>query len=148
MLSPKELCDRLVSNNISEREQIRGCTKKEISEIEKHIGKKLPKQYTIFLETIGRCAGMFMIDVEIFYPKMITLTDRIKKLVGTSLKLPEDSFVFASRYGEQFLYFEIDSNPNPPIYRWSNDEPKSVKKVFKSIWDFVEEELESHEQLY
>ncbi len=90
-----------------------------------------------------------MSDLEVFYPHIITLTDRNRDLLlsDDGVELPKNTFVFADRYGEQMLFFHLTTDDDPPIYRWSEDQPKRFRKVFKSIWEFIEEELEAHEAM-
>jgi hypothetical protein len=59
---------------------------------------------------MGRGAGDFMSDIDMFYPKVITLTDRMRPLLKDRIHLPDDAYVFANRYGEQI--FLVTAHPN------------------------------------
>src|SRR5262245_25717230 len=138
MLTPKELTRRLIQSGLCAPVKLRGCSDNDLSRIEKHFGCRLPTEYKKLMEVLGRVAGEFMSDLEMFYPRVITLTDRMRELVADSLKLPDDAFVFANRYGEQFLFFHTGGADDPPIYRWHDEEPERVRRVFKSLWRFIE----------
>jgi hypothetical protein len=127
---------------------LRGCSDKDLKRIEDHVGHRLPEEYKNVMRVIGREAGDFMSDLEMFYPEVVTLTDRIRKLLTETVKLPDDAFVFVNRYGEQILFFHVSATGDDlPIYRWHNWQPHRFRKVFKSIWDFIEEELSGHEKM-
>jgi hypothetical protein len=56
--------------------------------------------------------------------------------------LPANIFVFAARYGDQFLFFDTDLNEEDPpyyYYYWDNDE--EIVKYDESMWCFIESEL-------
>jgi hypothetical protein len=149
MLTPEILRERLISSGLCEPAQLRGCSEKDLETVEKHMGTRLPEEYKKVLRVLGKGAGDFCSDVKMYYPDIITLTDRARRLLsdyGTTL--PETAFVFASRDGEQMLLFHVgDNDADPEIYRWSDEKPTAFRKVFKSIWGFIEEQLDSHEMM-
>ena len=148
MLTPSDLKDRLIRSGLCPADKLRGCSDKELMKIEEHIGCRLPQSYKDVTRVIGRGAGDFISDVEMYYPAVVTLTEQDRELLAESVDLPDDAFVFADRDGEQLLFFHTATDSDdPPIYRWHDGEPRRFRKVFKSIWDFIEEELVAHESL-
>src|SRR5262245_33961734 len=137
MLTPQELTERLIQSGLCPPDKLRGCSDQDLRRIEEHIGCRLPGEYKKLMEVLGRGAGDFMSDLGMFYPRVVTLTQRIRKLVSDSMELPDDAYVFVNRYGEQSLFFHTGSNDDPPIYRWHDEEPKRFRRVFKSIWEFI-----------
>jgi hypothetical protein len=127
---------------------LRGCSEKEFQRIEKRFGHRLPEAFRQLMRVIGKGAGVFMSDLEFRYPDVVTLTERIRKLIADDVALPERAFVFVDRDGDQSLFFLVsDDDPDPPIYKWHAENPKRFRKIFRSIWDFIEEELKAHESL-
>jgi len=146
MLTPEELKERIILAGLCEPHKLRGCSEKDLGRIERHIGHELPGEYKRLLCAIGRYAGEFNSDVDMFYPKLVTLTERIRIQINEWIELPANAFIFASRYGEQVLFFHLEAgNDDPPVYRWHDESPKRFRKIFKSIWGYIEEELKGHE---
>ena len=139
MAAPDSLIARLLACGVNARD-IKGCSKKDIAAVA--AGRALPEDYTQFLSLIGRGAGAFMSDLKAFYPAVVTLTEGCRARIAVYAVLPGDAFVFADRFGEQFLFFRL---PDPAVYRWTDERPRRTKKVFKSFWAFVEEELAGFE---
>lgn len=147
MLSPEELRNRLMSSGLCKPGELRGCSDKELNRLESRIGRVLPAEYRKLMRVMGKGAGDFLSDLEMYYPKVLTLTDRMRLLVAEWIILPEDAVVVADRDGEQMVFFHAGEGDDPAVYRWHDEEPKRFRKVYKSIWDFIEEELVGHEQL-
>jgi hypothetical protein len=149
MLTAAVLQDRLISSGLCEAHKLRGCSEKDLQRIEKHVGQALPKAYKDLMRVMGRHAGDFMSDIDMYYPGVVKLTDRTRPLVAEEgVELPDDAYVFASRYGEQVFFFRLGTGKDDPeIYKWDWERPKAFRRIFKSIWGLIEEDLEAHEQL-
>jgi hypothetical protein len=149
MRTVDELTRRLIQSGLCPPDKLIGCTDRELRQIEATIGRALPLEYRAIMGAIGRGAGDFSSDVLMFYPQVLTNTVQMKEIIESyKVKLPDSAYVFAQRYGEQCLFFQLDgTDPDPPVNRWSDDRPKRFKKVFDSVWDFIEEDLSAHEQL-
>ncbi|WP_425397971.1 SMI1/KNR4 family protein [Aeoliella sp.] len=135
---------KLLDSGICRASEIKGCKEVDLRAIEVSIDAQLPKAYTAIMKEIGRGCGEFLSDVQMFYPAVLGLTEVARTMVSGHLALPADAFVFASRYGEQFLFFHTGTSEDAEVFRWSDDEPEQFRKVFESIWDFIEEELIAH----
>jgi hypothetical protein len=148
-MTRENLTSRLLQSGLCSPSSLRGCTAKEIRAIETSFGRALPGEYKKLLGIMGKGAGDFISDVTMYFPAIVKLTDKSRELLReVDVDLPPDAFVFASRYGEQLLFFHVKpDDDDPPIYRWHDERPKVFKKVFTSIWAFIEEELTSHEYM-
>ena len=87
-----------------------------------------------------------MSDLTIFFPDVLTLTQRVRDDFEGIVDLPEKAFVFMDRMGECFLYFVVDGSDDPPIFGWSESRTHA-EKVYDSLWEFVEQELVAAERL-
>ncbi|QDV18388.1 SMI1 / KNR4 family protein [Gimesia panareensis] len=145
MQKPERLKERLLRAELCSPDELKGCSQKQLREIEKCARAPLPADYLEALSLIGCHAGDFMGDLDFFYPAMLALTDRTRELLAESISLPEDSFVFADRYGEQILFFRLSEKQKGAIFKWSAEEPEQFSKVFNSFGEFLEEELTAHE---
>jgi hypothetical protein len=139
MLDPEELRRRLVSEGLAEEDEIQGCTPEDIAQIEAECGHALPESYLRFLRLAGRGAGQFMDDLEIYFRDVLGLTQRIRR-ARPEIALPPSAYVFVSRMGEAFLYFDLAEGENPAIFGWSED-AVSTRKVCETFSDFIEDEL-------
>lgn len=149
MLTSDELRKRLIQSELCKPNELRGCSEKQLQRIEHRLGHLLPQEYKKLMRVIGRGAGIFMSDLDVFYPGVVTLTKRIRQLLAETIELPKDAYVVASRYGEQVLFIDLGSkSKDPPVYKWHVEQPRRYRKVFSSIWDFIEEELASHETMF
>ena len=139
-----EIAAKIRDSGVLRKAKMKGCSEKEIASLEKEFGKKLPTAYREFLGLLGRGAGSFMSDLEMFFPEVAECNAKAEEILSweEGVELPETAFVFMTRYGEQFLFFEVDErNPDPPIYYFKED-AKGFKRLYDSIWDFVEDEIE------
>ena len=148
MLNSDQLRERLLKSGLCTPATLIGCHESDLLRIEDHIGHRLPTAYKDVMRVLGRGAGDFESDVDMFYPSVVTMTDGIREeLEECEQELPKDAFVFAQRLGTQFLFFSLNNGPAPPIFRCEDDDPNASPKVCDSIWEFIRIELEGHEQL-
>jgi len=148
MLTPNELRERLFASGLAHEESLRGCTDKDIREIENILDHPLPPPYVQFLKTAGREAGDFMSDLSVFYPEVLSNTDSMRNHIREfGGELPPNAFVICDRFGEQLLYFLVGKSNDPPIFRWCNEEPTKFTRVCDCFWDWIEEELNGHEYM-
>jgi hypothetical protein len=146
MLNADELIRRLTGSGICQPQDIVGCSAKDISEIETHIGNRLPDAYRSFLRVAGRSAGAFLQDWTVFFPQVQTLTERSRVNLKGIVVFPMNTFVFADRFGECLLFFILGTSDDPPVFCWSEarDQPEVV---FQSVWCFLEDEIAEAERL-
>lgn len=145
MLDSHHLKRRLLEAGIYSSEELRGCNEEEINEIQRNVKRPLPKSYKQIMRTIGKCGGEFMNDIVFFYPATVTLTPKCREQISEYVELPNDVFVFASRFKEQIL-MTLEPGDDPPVVKWSYEESAELNHVLPSIWDFIEEELSAEEE--
>ncbi len=97
------------------------CTEKEISELEKQIGLKLPEAYKEFLLWSGKGLGSFEIGSDIFYDQvdLVELQQDARDLLVENnfpQQLPEDAFVFWMHGGYMFTFFRTSEGANPSVH--------------------------------
>src|SRR4051812_42789113 len=114
MLTAQELMTRLIINGVATPDEIRGCSAKEIAELERQEGVHLPKAYREFLRAVGHGAGRLMQDVSVFFKDVMGMAGRVKEDFEGIIKLPTNAFVFANRMGEVILYFIADGSSEDP----------------------------------
>jgi hypothetical protein len=143
----QDIYKRLIELPLANLGRIKGCTEEEIIFLENKYNINLPDSYKLYLELFGHGHGIIMDDVDILYGQVLNTTDYVKTRVFTEKnkpdKLPANIFVFASRYGEQFLFFDADlKEEDPPCYHYYWDNGEEITKYDESIWRFIELELE------
>lgn len=146
------LVQRLIDCGIAKLREISGCTEPEIRVVQDTTQLPLPKAYIDFLSTVGRGAGGFLRDVDIFYPKNLSLNSIAKDLLDDweegKLLLPNGAFVFSMRNGEQFLFFIADGkSDNPAVYHYMEN-TGHFKQIAMTFWDAIESELRISENFY
>ncbi len=145
-----DTADTLVSRLIAcgvRPSDIRGCTDADLAHVAAVAGRPLPASYAHFLSVVGRGAGEFMSDLTAFFPAILALTDRHRLETPQYSVLPDDAFVFADRDGEQCLFFRLSDGPaDAAVYLWTDERPKKTRRVFDSVWGFVEDELRGFEE--
>ena len=142
----KDIYKRLIESRWATSIQIKGCTEEEIIFIEHKYKIKLPESYKLFLRMFGHGCGYIMEDIDVLYDRILNETEYVNTRVfaeGDKLKmLPANIFVFASRYGEQFLFFDTDLNEeDPPYYYYYWEDGEEIVKYDESMWCFIESEL-------
>jgi hypothetical protein len=151
MLNSDQLVTRLLSSGLARPEEIVPCSDKEIHHIEKTVRVSLPAAYKEFLRVAGKKAGCLFADVDVgvFFPGVLDLTESCARILseweGDSLRLPENAFVFANRYGEQFMFFVCDQmSEDPPVFFYHEDR-HYFDKISESVWQVIETELNKWE---
>ena len=149
MLNGDTLVQRLLAAGSAKPDQIIPCTEEDLREIAHQAPGPLPMAYLEFLYAIGRGAGRFLSDQDIYYPKMLGLNNKAKDLLRIceegGLTLPADAFVFSVRCFEQFLFFHADGrSDNPTISHYLAEEGHF--RTAGTFWNFVEEELQISEE--
>jgi hypothetical protein len=143
-----ELVRRILLLGIASPEEIQGCTKEEVEEIQAYAGVKLPAIYLDFLYTMGRGAGNFFKGSDMFYPSLLGLRKAAEELLseeGASFSLPKDAFVFLMHQGYQFLFFRtLGCSDDPPVYHYMEGEG-APRKISRSFSRFLIESIKEHE---
>lgn len=151
MFSSSDFVKRLLVAELATSATIQGCSQAEVDLVETRFKIKLPAVYVDFLRTAGKQAGvLFLPDIDILFPKILELREiaieALNIFEGGKLVLPQNSFVFADRYGEQFMFFESDTGSDDPIvYRYSQGR-HHFEKLDSHFSEIIEERLEFMER--
>ncbi|HLN26949.1 MAG TPA: SMI1/KNR4 family protein [Gemmataceae bacterium] len=150
MLTAEKLVERLLAACIAKQEQILPCTEDDLRDVARHAPGPLPVAYLDFLYAVGRGAGWFLQDVDIYYPKMLNLNEQARDILDNwekgRLELPADGFVFSMRNGEQFMFFRAnEQSDNPDVYHYF--EGRGRFRQVGPFWSFLESELREAEGL-
>ncbi|MEZ6137637.1 MAG: SMI1/KNR4 family protein [Pirellulaceae bacterium] len=146
MLTPEQLRSRLIDSKLASAETLQGCTASELDEIELTLNRVLPNVYKDVMSILGHRAGQFMSDIDFVFPQLLLLRERAEAAMKQyNSALPENTFVFATRYGEQFFFFYLDNNQDPAVFRWYDDAPEKFTRVSNSFSEFIEAQLVEQE---
>ena len=130
--SPKKLIERLLAIGFVDRSEFIPCSEAEIEDLEIRNKVKLPESYKKFLRIMGKGAGNFLKSDgwEAFYKDFddwlgvgfynipeAELELCTQSEIDYSLTVPDNFFVFATRYGDYPLGFFADGiDDDPDIY--------------------------------
>ena len=138
---------------------VKGCSKEEILKIEKVAGNKLPNCYIEFLEIGGKDmdrkeSGMrgFLVGNAVFYEDLFDNKEGLQELLDedeSSLKIPENSFVFYCSQGILYAFFKLNVGDNPAVYGYSEGfEGNDFPKIADTLSEFYERYLEGYNDLF
>lgn len=97
----------LIRRGFAREEQIRKCTREEVEKVRECAGGTLPPLYEAFLCRMGRGAGDYASDVEMFFPAILGLRKVAEELLGDIGKsLPANLFVFSMLHSCAFHCFD------------------------------------------
>ena len=140
-MNSKEFFDLLIKNDLATKDELQGCSEKEIEQLEKHIEAKLPKGYREFLILMGHRAGIFNRGSDFLYKDLFDLTDLTREILQSGpFELPNDAFVIFSHQGCIFAYFRLSDGSEPPIYTYRIMEP-DPKRWADSFSEYLEKSL-------
>jgi hypothetical protein len=144
-----KLVRRILLLGIASPEEIQGCTKEEVEEIQADAGVNLLATYLDFLYAMGRGAGNFFKGSDMFYPSLLGLRKAAEELLseeGASFSLPKDAFVFLMHQGYQFMFFRtLRCSDDPPVYHYIEGEGVP-RKISRSFSQFLIESIKEHEK--
>lgn len=140
-----KLADGLIETGLAEPETIQGCSETELLEIEQFYVLKLPEAYKNYMRKFGKASGDFLSECGIYYESIFDNREAAETLLdnNTDYKLKRSDFVFITRYGYQFWFFNTeDGNPNPPVYRYTEtrDNPIHFADTFEAAIGIAAEE--------
>ncbi len=140
-MNSKEFADLLIKNDLATKDELQGCSEKELEQLEKHIEAKLPKGYREFLILMGHRAGIFNRGSNFLYKDLFDLTDLTKEILRSGpFELPNDAFVIFSHQGCIFAYFKLSEGEYPPIYTYMEMEPRP-KRWAENFSEYLEKSL-------
>jgi hypothetical protein len=90
---------------------------------------------------MGRGAGRFLQEDHwfAFYDSLTSLNRDVRESLP-SVPLPSDSFCFATRMGEVYLFFAADGRSDDPhIQYWNEETDPKVETGPGSFWDWFGE---------
>jgi hypothetical protein len=149
MLDPNSLRERLIASRIATPNSLSGCSSEEIQTIEECLRLPLPRAYVDFLAAVGKRAGAFMRDIDIFYPTLLRLRASAEEILENweegKLLLPDNALVFSMRMGEQFMYFIADGKNEDPSIWFYIEEAGKFREIAESLWSVLESELQLSE---
>jgi hypothetical protein len=137
----------MLESGLARPDLIKGCSEQEILELAKKSNVIFPNSYTVFLKNFGYgLGGRIMADIDITYDKILPLTNLLRNEVlideGDPC-LPEKAFVFAARYGEQFMFFDASGLVEEPTLFYYMENESKFTKVEGSIFDILERSVEA-----
>ena len=147
----KVLKNKMLELDLAKPNLLRGCSEKEIEKLQLDSNVIFPKSYKVFLENFGHgLGGIIMSDIDILYEDIFELTNQLRNEVlideGDPI-LPKNAFVFATRFGEQFMFFDADASSDEPPILYYMENHESFSKVGDSIFDILENEIKRSYQL-
>lgn len=116
----------------------------EISLLEKKLKIIFPGVYKVFLQLMGKGAGIFMKGSSVFYDELFMLKQWADELVleNNIAPIPDNAFVFWMHQGYQIAYFKLDEGDNPPVYYFSEgSEIEGFEMKEKSLVAFFVSQL-------
>ncbi len=139
---------QLLGGGIAAATDLRGCTQREIDDLERRVGAPLPGAYQQFLAAIGHQAGAFLRGTDVSYGQARGLTDAAKALLAEDAalhNLPEDAFVFYMHQGYEFGYFRLGAGEDPPVYQYVEGRGRP-RVAWPSFTAYLVDAMEGHRQ--
>ena len=128
----EKVAEILVRRAVVTENTLQGCSAEEIEEIAASVGRRLPLAYREFLAKMGRGAGVFYVGTDLFYPRLLGITEAARELVAedeASVVLPEDAIAFMMHQGYQFMFVRAGEGDDPPVYNYREQGGEFVKKA-------------------
>lgn len=148
ILTQNTLIALLLAARVCTREELSGCSQRDIAQLEASAGIPLPRQYSEFLCAMGHGAGAFFQGTEIFFAALDGLRNRAVDLLaenGENFCLPTDAFVFAMHQGYEFNYFLLSQGENPAVYQYVEGRGNPVL-TWKTLSEFLSDAIAAHAQ--
>lgn len=119
MTRPHELAQLLVTRGVASRDEIHGCSNKDIAELESRYQLKLPAAYKEFLSVLGQGAGRLLADCSWRFPDLnhanSVLQDKLQSDLA-AFELPKSVFAFLECSAAEILFFNTMDGDDPPVY--------------------------------
>ena len=135
---------RLIAAGLAVSDTVRGCSEKEIAQLEADTCRPLPPAYRDFLSELGQSAGEFLRGTNWTYAELRALQVPAVQLLKSGNEqavLPANSFVFAMHQGYQFLYFlTVNMDNDPPVFYYTEDpdlESLMPQRKFEHLSEFL-----------
>lgn len=138
------LRDKLIASGFGEAKYFYGCSEAEIKQLEE--AQKvdfLPETYRQFLWVMGHSCGSFWQGSDLLYRHAIDLKDAANadfKWLESTVRIPDDAFVFISHQGYVFYYFHTNNrDDDPPVY--AIYEGEAPEKINGHLSEFYEQSI-------
>jgi SMI1 / KNR4 family (SUKH-1) len=139
----EQLARDIVAAGLSSPDELKGCTREEIEELQRKFRITLPETYVEWLRIMGRDAGKFLKGSDAFFPALLELREGAEELLaenGTKFAIPHDAFVFLMHQGYQFLFFRTAQNdPDPQVSHYL--EGKGLTQPWNHLSDYFQQAL-------
>jgi hypothetical protein len=123
--------EELVACGLARPNGIRGCSEKELCDLEVQIGKKLPAAYREFLSLMGWYAGELFKGSDAFYGDIRSLQSSLPsdpdEFPRLDFRPPDDAIVIMSHQGYVYFYVRQSEGDDPPVYRYMAGEPNAIQ---------------------
>ena len=149
----KQVVARLMETGLATASTLQGCSNEEIESLEAKLSIRLPTCYKDFLSIMGRCAGKFMVGTDYSFDKLPGFREAAERMMtenNVTSKMPDTAFVFVSHQGYTFLFFDICSSNDPPVFMYTENEsePKQIADTFSGwLKSAVDDDIEAYREL-
>ena len=139
------------------------CSEEEINKVKAIMNGNVPQCYKEFLLLMGKGMdedetkvdyfeyGSFVGNA-VFYEDLFDNKEGLQELLDedeSSLKIPENSFVFYCSQGILYAFFKLNEGDNPPVYAYSEGfEGNVFPKIADTLSEFYERYLEGYNDLF
>lgn len=142
----KAIKNTMVELDIANAKLIKGCSQSEIKYLEQKQNVVFPESYKVFLSNFGHgLGGKVMSDIEILYDDISGLTTELRDetlIEEGDPSLPDKAFVFATRLGEQYMFFDANGISKEPPILYYKENDQNFSQVGDSIFDVLEQEIQ------
>ncbi len=147
----EEVKSKIINQGIAETEDVVGCTRQEIENIEETCGVTLPSSYRSFLRHLGRSSGSFLQGHTCHYPRLRKLQDRAKRAFqreGVESEFENSYFAFLGSQSVVFYYFDTEGGrSDPPVYVLAEGR-ESPERYFDSYSEWLHSQIEEHAEVF
>ncbi len=120
----EEILEKLVANTDLVEENFRGCSEKEIAELESSLGLIFPRVYRRYLRRTGRSWALLFNDTHVGFEHIIENQSRGREVFEVNEIAPPDEpiFVFSERDLERVAFFRLNGDDDPLVYGYTEDD--------------------------
>ncbi|MEM6731365.1 MAG: SMI1/KNR4 family protein [Myxococcota bacterium] len=127
---------RMHIDGLSERD-FSGASSSEIGELEKALGRKLPRQYRAYLSQMGWEPGHAMRGSDIRFGCLAEINLELGEFARESgLDIPSDAIAIMAHQGYEYWFVRASEGDDPPVYVARED--RGIRRSMKTVSDWVE----------
>ena len=124
----------------------KGCSEQEIQKLQQEYDVIFPTSYIVCLKNFGHSfGGDIFQEIDFHYESIFKSNQYWRSIfeIDEIPHFPEKSFVIASRYGGQCVFFNADGTlEEPPIFNYLIGEDEFIKSNSDTVFDVIEGQLE------